>query len=263
MTRIVEKRASLHRILAEQQEENKALRAEVTQLEALANVGSISYMIAHEINNLLTPLANYAALAMQNPQDRALAEKVLEKTVQNCERASKIMASMLAVADGQGQEKQDARLSALVEEIFACLCRDFAKDGITVRIHVPEDFIVWVVPVQIQQVLMNLILNARDAMLPGGGVLTIRATARADVAQIEVSDTGTGIDPDDLMNIFDSFFTTKRGTNAAGRYCGAGLGLAYCRKIVDAHGGSISVESMPGEGSTFKITLPKRRSGKS
>ncbi|MBA7607229.1 Sensor kinase CckA [subsurface metagenome] len=231
------------------------------KLQALANIGTATYMIAHEINNLLTPLASYAALALNNPDDKLLVEKALHKAVRNCNRASKIMESMLAMANGETQEKKNALLISLVEEIFTCLCRDFAKDGITVEIRIPEDLTVWAVPVQIQQVLMNLILNARDAMLPRGGVLTIKATERSDAVEIEVSDTGDGIEPADLKNIFGSFFTTKTGKNSPSEYSGSGLGLAFCKKIIDGHDGLISVESKVSQGSKFKITLPKPQSG--
>ena len=161
-------------------------------------------MIAHEINNLLTPLRNYAAIALENPDDKSFVEKALQKTVRNCERASNIMESMLALANGHTQEKKNARLLALVEEIFTCLCRDFTKDGITVEIRIPEELTVWCVPVQIQQVIMNLVLNARDAMLPRGGILCIKASENNDDVKIEISDTGEGIEPTVLNNIFDA-----------------------------------------------------------
>jgi len=257
LTSIIEKRLCLHMNLAKQREQNTSLKSQIIQLQGLANMGSACYMIAHEINNLLTPLSNFAALALKNPDDKSLAERALEKTVRNCERASKIMESMLTMANGQTQEKENARLIILVEEIFTCLCRDFAKDGITVQIRIPEDLTVWAVPVQIQQVLMNLILNARDAMLARGGILTIKATDNNDVTQIEVADTGCGIEPADLENIFESFFTTKTNKKSPSEYSGSGLGLAFCKKIIEAHDGCISVESKPAQGSTFKITLPK------
>ena len=260
LTSIIEKRISLHKFLTDLQEENNALKSQIAQLQVLANMGTISYMIAHEINNLLTPVKSYASLAVGNPEDRALAEKALQKAVQNCERASEIMTSMLALANGKMDEKKDARLVTLIEEVFTCLCRDLRKDGIVVNIQVPEDLTVGAVPVQIQQVLMNLILNARDAMLPRGGVLTIKAQEKADAVQIEVADTGEGIESENLKNIFESFFTTKAGKNLLSERSGAGLGLAFCKKIIDAHGGCICVESKVGEGSTFKITLPKSHS---
>ena len=257
MTSIIEKRLSLHRRLAQQQEANTALKSQIIQLQGLANMGSACYMIAHEINNLLTPLSNFAALALKNPHDKSLVEKALQKTVHNCQRACKIIESLLSMANGQTQEKKNVRLINLVEEVFTCLCRDFAKDGITVQIQIPEDLMVWVVPVQIQQVLMNLILNARDAMLARGGILAIKAEENNDVTQIEVADTGCGIESVDLENIFESFFTTKVNKKSASEYSGSGLGLAFCKKIIEAHKGCISVESRPAQGSTFKITLPK------
>lgn len=261
MTSIIERRLSVHKDLVEQRAQNSALKSQLTQLEMLANTGTTIYMIAHEINNLLTPLANYAALALRNLDDKSLTEKALEKTVRNSERATKIMESMLAVVNGQQQEKENARLITLVDKIFTYLCRDFAKDGITVETRIPEDLIVWAVPVQIQQVLMNLILNARHAMLPRGGIMNIKAGEGVDVTHIEVTDTGCGIKPADLENIFESFFTTKTGSNRPSEHSGSGLGLAFCKKIIDAHDGYISVESKPGQGSAFKISLPKPQLG--
>ena len=255
MASITEKRLSLHRRVAAQDSRNEALRSQLAGLQHLANVGTVSHMIAHEINNLLTPLRSYATLALNHPDDAALAEKALQKTATNCERASKVMQSMLALADGKTQEKKMSRLGELVEEIFACLCRDFGKDGISVDVRIPGDLTVWGVPVQIQQVLMNLILNARDAMLPRGGVLSIQAAQEAEKVEIVVSDTGDGVAPAVLNSIFETFVTTKTQKGPAG-HSGTGLGLAFCKMIVDGHEGRISVESTPGQGSRFRIILP-------
>jgi signal transduction histidine kinase len=252
---ITGKRLSLHKYIEETKQENEALKSQLAQIQHLANTGTISHMIAHEINNLLTPLKNYAVVALENPGDKSFVEKALKKTVRNCERASNVMESMLAMANGQTQEKENARLLDLVEEIFTCLCRDFTKDGITVEIQIQEKLTIRCVPVQIQQVLMNLIINARDSMLQRGGILRITATEKKDSVKIEVSDTGEGIEPDDLKNIFNYFFTTKKYNTS--EYSGAGLGLAFCKKIISEHEGMISVESAPSMGSKFKITLPK------
>ncbi|MDD5327341.1 MAG: HAMP domain-containing sensor histidine kinase [Phycisphaerae bacterium] len=257
MTRIVEKRLSLHKDLANQQQQNNALKSQFTHLQALANIGTTTCMVAHEINNLLTPLTNFAALALNNPDDKPLSEKALQKVVRNCKHASKIMESMLAVANDQTQEKQNSSLITLVENVFNCLCRDFAKDSITVNIQIPDDLTIWAVSVQIQQVLMNLILNARDAMLPRGGVLTIKAGDTIDVVQIEITDTGCGIEPENLKDIFQPFFTTKAKGKSPSQHSGSGLGLLFVKRIIDEHGGCVSVESKPANGTTFKITLPK------
>ncbi len=261
MASITEKRLSLHKRVEVQKHQNEALKSQLAGLQHLANIGTVSHMIAHEMNNLLTPLKSYATFALDNLDDRALTEKALQKAVKNSGRAAKIMESMLSLVSGETQEKKNASLLELVEEIFTCLCRDFAKDGITVEIQIPEDLNIRVVPVQIQQVLMNLILNARDAMLSRGGVLTIKAEETADAVEIEVADTGGGIEPADLTNIFETFFTTKIDKDSPAEYSGAGIGLAFCKMIIDGHQGSISVKSEPGHGSTFKIALPKTTVG--
>lgn len=257
MASITQKRFSLHRRVELQENQNQELKSQLLGLQHLASMGTVSFMIAHEINNLLTPLKSYASFALTDLDDRALSEKALQKVVKNCDRTSSIMQSMLSLANGRTDGKQEVPLLPLIEEIFICLCRDFAKDGITVDVRVSEQLTIRGVPVQIQQVLMNLILNARDAMLPGGGVLTIEATDLADPVEITVADTGAGIEPGNLENIFDMFFTTKAEKRSAAENSGAGLGLAFCKMVIDNHEGSISVESDPGNGSKFRIALPR------
>jgi two-component system NtrC family sensor kinase len=257
LTSMIEKRLSLHQRLVQQEEENSALKDQNTQLQALATLGSATCMIAHEINNLLTPLVNYAALAVQNPADKELAGKALEKTVHNCQRAAQIMQSMLAMANGRKQQREDVAVKTLVEGVFTCLCRDFKKDDITVEIQVPQSLQVSCIPVQIQQVLMNLILNAREAMLPDGGLLKVTAASNTHCIEMTVRDTGRGITPENLRNIFRPFFTTKMGQDRPADGSGSGVGLAFCRRIIDAHDGEIAVESAPGQGTVFTIRLPK------
>lgn len=257
MTSIIEKRLSLHKNLAEQREQNISLQSQLIQFQSLANIGAASCMIAHEINNLLTPLVSYAAMALEDSDDRPLVEKALDKTIRGCEQATKVMESMLALANGQNQDKENVRLTTLVEGVFDCLCRDFKKDGITVKINFPEALTIWAVPVQIQHVLMNLILNARNAILPRGGILTISAKENNDAIRIEVTDTGCGIEPANLKKIFEPFFTTKTNKKSPSECSGSGLGLAFCKKIIEAHDGCISVESAPAQGTAFTISLPK------
>jgi signal transduction histidine kinase len=234
----------MHRQLSQQQQQNASLEQKTAQLESLANLGSATAMIAHEINNLLTPLTNYAELALQHPEDRVLAERALRKTAQNARQAARIMESILGVANGGNAEK--------VETPLLGICRDFRKDGITVEIRVSDTLQVWGAPVQLQQVMMNLILNAREAMIPHGGVLTIAAEERTSDIQIRVRDTGCGIEQSQIQKVFDSFFSTKQKTG------GNGLGLALCKRVVEEHNGSITVDSQPGKGTTFTITLPKK-----
>ena len=263
MTSIIAKRRAVHRQLSEQQQRTEALEQEAVQLEGLANLGSATAMIAHEINNLLTPLTNYAELALQDLDDMVLTERALRKTAQNCRQAAKIMESILSAANGGSMEKVETPLLSIVNGAFDCLCRDFKKDGISVEIRISEDLRVWAAPVQLQQALMNLILNAREAMIPRGGVLTIESEKRTEDVRISIRDTGCGIEQAQIRRVFDSFFSTKnkQGSeqSASGEHSrtGTGLGLALCKKVVEYHNGTITVDSQPGTGTTFTILLPK------
>jgi len=256
LTRIIEKRRSLHKQVAKHQKENRTLKLHLGQLQALANIGLNTTMMAHEINNLLTPLTNYADLALKNPEDKALTEKVLQKTLYNSQHASEVMASIIAMTKKDAEKKTDVRLLELVEEIFTCLCRDFSKDSINVQIQIPRELTVYGIGIQLQQMLMNLILNAREAMLGNGGVLKITAEQNKNTVIIEVSDTGCGISNGELGKIFEPFFTTKTSSESQPEITGSGLGLSFCKKVIDSHNGKITVESEPAKGSTFKIVLP-------
>ncbi len=259
MTTVIRKRKSLHKQIEVHLQEKEQMQFQLGQLQALANIGISTSMIAHEINNLLTPLSNYAALALQNPADKVLAEKAMQKTVRNCTRASKVMTSILAMTNKKEETKANVRLASLVDEIFTCLCRDFTKDNITVEIEIGQEVSIWAVDIQIQQALMNLILNARDAMLGKGGTLTIRAQTLGNGVQIEVSDTGCGIPEEIREKIFEPFFTTKAYLKNPSGNGGTGLGLTFCKKVIELHNGSISAESHQGSGSTFRIFLPAQR----
>jgi len=253
---VLQKRRTLHRQLAEQQSSNEQLKSQIEQMETLANLGMVSAMIAHEMNNILTPLGSYAQLAINHPEDKNLVRKTIQKTAANSQRAAKILESVLAMATGRGQAKTNNQLKALLDDVFVCLARDFAKDRIKVTIEIPEDLTISAQAVCLQQVLMNLILNAREAMLGKGGNLRISARQVDDSVQIKVADTGCEIEPENLSRIFEPFYTTKNGQSQSG-CLGAGLGLAFCKKVIDGYNGIISVESKPGDGTTFTIILPK------
>jgi len=257
LTNIIEKRLSLHKQLKNHQQENENLRSEINHLQGPANIGLATCMIAHEINNLLTPIASYAQLARQNIRDKKLVEKALRKTEANCQRASQTMESILNLSNGKKQNKQKVKLAVLFEDVFKCLCRDFTKDGINVHIDISDDIELNVVPVQIEQVFMNLILNARDAMTPNGGRLTIDSIKSPDHIQIHIKDTGCGISPEQMDKIFEPFYTTKDQQKNEQNSGGYGFGLAFCKRIIEAHQGRISVESTLGKGSTFTLTLSK------
>ena len=181
---------------------------------------------------------------------------LLVKTVKNSNRAARILESILSVASGREQKKKSHKLVNLADEVFTCIGRDFAKDNIKVRLDIPEDLTVWAQGICLQQVLMNLILNAREAMLGRGGGLTISAEELGDSVKIRVIDTGCGIERANLKQIFEPFYSTKTSSSAARRN-GSGLGLAFCKRVIDEHDGVISVESQSGCETTFEVILPK------
>ncbi len=255
MKGILEKRVSIHRQLELQRRQNQTLESQIGRIEPLANLGLISAMIAHEMNNILTPLENYARLSMQHPEDIELNRKTIRKTVANAERATRILQRMLTIAKGGSKEHGWIPLKDLLNEVFICVARDFSKDRISVLKEIPDELRVWGDPVCLQHVLMNMILNAREAMLGKGGNLVIRASESPSETHIDIVDTGSGILPEHLNRIFDPFFTTK--TVAKNGRVGNGLGLAFCKRIIEEHGGTIGFESKPGCGTVFSIRLPR------
>jgi len=239
------------------------LRSLLAETQRLATIGTIAAVIAHEFNNLLTPVVSYSQYALQslragNP-DMALIEKALTKSAAGGEKAGRICASMLGLARGQAEFGQ-VEVAKLVEEVLSVLARDPGKDGIALRVQITPNLKVLGDPVQLEQVLLNLLINARQAMLPPngrGGSLTIRAELDVDAAEttIHVTDTGPGISAENLPRIFEPFFTTKSAPSR-GQNKGTGLGLAICKDIIESHRGQILVESSPGKGTTFTLRLP-------
>ena len=251
---------SLAEKLALLQQQLESLRTQLTESQRLATIGTISAVIAHEFNNLLTPIVSYSQYALQSAQsenpDMELIRKALSKSFQSADKAGKICQSMLGLARGQSIFGE-VQVQKLVDETLLVMARDPKKDGIALRIQIEPKLTVFGDPVQLEQVLLNLLINARQAMVGRGGSLTIKAFRNPTLPEvlIQVMDDGPGI-PDKLLpRIFEPFFTTK-GTARKGEAKGTGLGLAICKEIVEHHKGKIEVESEVGQGSTFTIILP-------
>lgn len=257
----------------------ESLRAQIATLteqliesQRLAAIGTVSAVIAHEFNNLLTPVVNYAAFGLKSLEsaepDLVMAKKSLQKVAAGSEKAGRICMAMLSLARGESSNTATS-IKQWVDEAIAVLARDPQKDGIALRIQIPEDLYVSGDSIQLEQVLLNLLINARQAILTsgGGGSITVRAAIDTDqpdsdgpkMVKITVSDTGPGIPEKILPRIFEPFFTTK-GTARRGETKGTGLGLAICKQIIEHHRGTISVASThggaSGTGTTFTITLP-------
>ena len=246
--------------LADAQRQLDSLREQLTETQRLATIGTIAAVIAHEFNNLLTPIISYSQYALGSAQtekpDMEMVKKALSKSAQSAEKASKICASLLGLARGQPVLGK-IEVQKVVDEVLIVLAREPKKDGITLRVQIEPGLTVRGDAVQIEQVMLNLLINARQAMLGRGGSLTIKAARLEETgeAKVQIIDTGCGI-PEKLMpRIFQPFFTTK-GTARAGEQRGTGLGLAICKEIIGRHGGRIGVESRVGEGTTFTLYFP-------
>jgi len=256
---IIDSESELIQRIAEMQLQLDSLKDQLTESQRLATIGTMAAVIAHEFNNLLTPIVSYSQYALSSAEsatpDIALIRKALGKAYQSSSKAGQICTSMLGLARGESSTGT-VNVQKVVDEALMVLARDPKKDGIALRVQVQPDLLLNVDAVQLEQVLLNLLINARHAMLGHGGSITIKAQqTAADEVRIQVIDTGPGIPEKLLPKIFQPFFTTK-GTARRGEAKGTGLGLAICKEIVEHHHGRIEVASVVGSGTTFSIFLP-------
>jgi signal transduction histidine kinase len=238
-------------------EEIDRLKRQVIALQRISSIGILAGGICHELNNALTPIMSYAKLGLRNP-DSTYRDRVLQKILDGGERVSQITRGMLGLArpglDDAHRETRD--LIRLLEDVILLVSKDLARNRVRLETHFAGRLHARINPPQIQQVLINLLINARQAM-PDGGVVELRLDRdpAGQHAELSVIDRGAGISPEDLPRIFEPFFSTKSAPDSAGMG-GTGLGLAVCRDIVESHHGRIRVRSRPGEGSTFTLILP-------
>ncbi len=230
------------------------LQKQLRHAQRLASVGTMAAMVAHEVNNLMTPIISFSRYALET-DDPELIRSGLQKSLKQAEQAQELTAKILNLATDQDHGPTRVNLRELIEESVECLGRKLEKDNIGLTVEVPEDLWLRGHPGQLQQVLVNLIQNARQAMLGRRGRLTFRAEGADDQIVLAVSDIGQGIAGEDLPRVFDPFFTTK-GMGDRPDKRGIGLGLAVSKDIIEEHNGRIDVESKLGSGTTFTIMLP-------
>lgn len=235
--------------------ENASLQEQLLTAQRAAALGELLGTTTHEFNNVLMTVINYAKLGLRN-KDEASRDKALTKILQAGERAAKITHSVLGMARNRKDQFEPTALSDLIHESLLLLERELQRYRIQVEVDLEDVPEVPVMANQIQQVLINLLINARQAM-PEGGRLLIRL--RHDLTQrmvdLSIRDFGIGIPEDKLPRIFEPYFTTKQGPDATGKG-GTGLGLSACRNIIQSHRGIIRVESAVGKGTCFTLRLP-------
>ncbi|KAA5547356.1 sensor histidine kinase [Roseiconus nitratireducens] len=233
------------------------LKMQLRRSQSMAALGELTSTATHEFNNVLMTIINYARLGIRN-QDAATRDKALGKILEASERAAKITGTILAQARNRSESLEPTDLGEIVRDTLVLLEREMNKYRINVATEIdPATSKVNASGNQIQRVLLNLLINARQAM-PDGGELTVRLRNSEETGFVDlvIRDNGSGIPAETLPRIFDPFFSTKSGPDDSGKG-GTGLGLAACKEIVDAHHGKIRVESSVGVGTAFTIRLPQ------
>lgn len=236
--------------------ETEALRQQLLQAQRLSSVGEIASSVAHEFNNILTTIINYAKIGVRG-QDTQTQAQAFERILRGSQRAAGIVSTMLGFARNHAYVREQADIVKLVEEALLLTEKDLSKHRVQVEKRFHGRPTAFVVPGQIEQIVVNLLINARQAM-PNGGRLRVEVkdNPAAETVEIKITDTGVGIPPEQLRQIFEPFFTTKQ-PDEYGRG-GTGLGLSVCRQIIEQHHGRIRVESVVGKGSSFTVKLPRR-----
>src|ERR1700691_801317 len=229
------------------------LEEQMVQTEKLTSLVLLAAGVAHEVNTPLAVISNYIQmLAKQIPADDP-RQKTIERIVKQTFRASEIVNNLLNFSRTGAAEFVEIDLNSVLEETLTLVQHPFK----TAQVNVIKNYTEKLPPVlgsmtRLQQVFLNLFMNARDAM-PSGGMLEVRTGAHNGSVEIEVTDTGSGIPPEHLHRIFDPFFTTK----ATGR--GTGLGLSVSYGIIKEHAGKVDVRSTPGKGTSFRLEFPVAR----
>ncbi|MDA0254695.1 MAG: ATP-binding protein [Planctomycetota bacterium] len=248
-------RREIERLRAAHAAEVEALREQLLQARKQASLGELLGTTTHEFNNALTTILNYARLGLRH-RDQPTRDKALERILSAGNRAAKITASVLSMARNRSARFEPVDLHLLVEDVLVLLEREMMKYRVQVEREFAQVPRVSANPGQLQQVLLNLMVNARQAM-PEGGRLILRLShdATSGLVDLMVRDTGCGMPPEVLRKIFQPHFSTKQGPDETGKG-GSGLGLSSCREIVEAHHGRIRAESAPGRGTAITVRLP-------
>jgi two-component system, NtrC family, sensor kinase len=226
------------------------LERRLVQADKLSSIGLLAAGVAHEVNTPLAVISTYAQMLAKQVAEDEQKSRILEKIARQTFRASEIVNSLLNFSRTPTAELADVQLNSVIQETLSLLGHQLMKAGVEVRTNLDTGLD----PVKgnqgkLQQVFLNLFLNARDAMEPRGVLEVMTRNGESGVV-VEVIDTGHGIAPEHLSRIYDPFFTTKSAKK------GTGLGLSVTYGIIQEHGGAIEAVSRPGEGTCFHLEFP-------
>ena len=232
-----------------------ALRRQLLDMQKSAWLGELLGTTTHEFNNALTTILNYAKMGLRH-QDEPTRDKALNRILSASTKAAKITASVLGMARSRSTRLEPVGIEAVIEDALVLLEREMMKYRVQVEREFAEVTRIQGNPGQIQQVLLNLMVNARQAM-DGGGRLILRLAAAPNGQGVDltVRDTGCGMTPEVMRRMFEPNFSTKAGPDETGKG-GSGLGLATCLEIIEGHRGRVRVESTPGKGTAITIRFP-------
>jgi two-component system sensor histidine kinase HydH len=231
------------------------LKREIIQSQRLASIGRLAAGVAHEIRNPLSSIKGFATYFKERYRDTPKDHQTAEIMIQEVERLDRVIGQLLEFARPMRIQEKRTHLDPLIRHSLKMVEGDAAQKGIALNFSEDPDIDnVRMDPDRIKQVLLNLYLNAIEAMTEGGTLsVSLSKTETKTGIRITVWDTGPGIKPEDLPHLFDPYFTTKSS--------GTGLGLAIVHKIVESHRGEIQVNSRPGEGAVITVTLPHALEG--
>ena len=233
------------------------LEIQLSQSDKLSSIGLLAAGVAHEVNTPLAVISSYTQMLSKQLQGDPQKASLLEKITRQTFRASEIVNNLLNFSRTSGSEVGDVDVNKVITDTLALLEHQFKVAKVQVQ-NSPEPKLPAIQgnAGRLQQVFLNLFLNAKDAM-PGGGTLRV-STLNGESVSVSISDTGTGIAPEHIQRIYDPFFTTKTAPRE-GQARGTGLGLSVTYGIIQEHAGKIRVESHPGEGTTFTLDFPLSR----
>ena len=237
--------------------ERVELESQLSQADKLSSIGLLAAGVAHEVNTPLAVISSYTQMLAKQLQGDTQKSGLLEKITRQTFRASEIVNNLLNFSRTSGTEFANVDINKVITDTLALLEHQFKVSKITVESELtPNISPIQGNPGRLQQVFLNLFLNAKDAMA-GGGKLTV-ATTNGELVSVRVSDTGSGIAPEHIQRIYDPFFTTKTAPKD-GQTRGTGLGLSVTYGIIQEHAGKIRVESNAGAGTTFALDFPLSR----